>query len=186
MSSTFRNKRASRGSIITGALVAGVAALSLLAPSIGAAGNNPPGANGTVKVDGVVFDTAPDNQPHVGCSFQVDFYGFDQGAYNATVDFAVQPPSGKFAPLLTDSVFIGQDAAGGGTDLDAERTYDLTSQLAAFDAHPKQGYHVKLTVSAPGADGKIATKHKVFWTNGCVAPPCDGEIDPYTGACYKS
>ena len=40
---------------------------------------NPAGDNGTVKIDGVVFDEAPDNQPHVGCVFQVDFYGFDKG-----------------------------------------------------------------------------------------------------------
>jgi hypothetical protein len=169
--------------------IAGISALGLLAPSIGAAGN-PPGANGTVKLDRLPFDTAPDNQPHVGCTFQVDFYGFDQGAYNANVDFSVQPPTGKFVSILTDTVFIGQDPAGGGTDLDAERTYDLSSQLAAYTPHPKQGYHVKLTVSAPGADGKIATKHKVFWTQPCTPPPppppCQGEWDPYTETCHIS
>ena len=40
---------------------------------------DPPGNNGTVKVDGVVFDDHPDNEPHVGCVFQIDWYGFDEG-----------------------------------------------------------------------------------------------------------
>ncbi|WP_421119660.1 hypothetical protein ACE2AJ_20240 [Aquihabitans daechungensis] len=162
----------------------GLGTLAFVAPSI-SAGGNPPGANGTVKVDRVEFDTAPNNQPHVGCSFQIDFYGFDQGAYNAGVDFSVQPPTGKFTSIRTDSVFIGEDAAGGGVDLDAERTYDLTDALAPYAPHPNQGYHVKLTVSAPGAGGKVATKHKVFWVQGCETPPCV-EVDPYTGECYIS
>ena len=38
-----------------------------------------PGNNGTVKVDGVPFDSHPNNEPHVGCVFQIDFYGYDQG-----------------------------------------------------------------------------------------------------------
>lgn len=40
---------------------------------------NPPGNNGTIKVDDLPFDDHPDNEPHVGCTFQADFYGFDEG-----------------------------------------------------------------------------------------------------------
>jgi hypothetical protein len=29
-----------------------------------------------VKVDGTSFDDLPNNEPHVGCVFQVDFYGY--------------------------------------------------------------------------------------------------------------
>ncbi len=43
------------------------------------AAKNPPGNNGTVKIDGVEWDIHPNNEPHVGCVFQVDFYGFDAG-----------------------------------------------------------------------------------------------------------
>ena len=32
-----------------------------------------------VKVDDVPFDDHPNNEPHVGCSFQIDFYGYDEG-----------------------------------------------------------------------------------------------------------
>ena len=55
----------------------------------------PPGNNGTIKIDDVVFDNHPNNEPHVGCEFQVDFYGFDQGDLFANVTFRLQPPTGR-------------------------------------------------------------------------------------------
>jgi hypothetical protein len=132
----------------------------------------PPGNNGTVKIDGVPFDSAPDNEPHPGCIFQVDFYGYDLGAnLEAEVTFSAQPPSGKkYITLLTDDhIFIGEDSnAGGGSEagLDATRTYDLSSVLTALFQHPNQGYHVKLTVHADGSAG-ADTKYKVFWIPSC-------------------
>src|SRR5688500_14699028 len=63
---------------------------------------DPPGNNGTIKVDGVDFDSHPDNEPHVGCTFQVDFYGFDESLeYFADVTFEAQAPTGS-GTLLTD------------------------------------------------------------------------------------
>src|SRR5438270_11895725 len=104
------------------ALVGLAAPVSFAKPSGNApAKGNPKGNNGTVKIDGVAFDDAPNNEPHVGCSFQVDFYGYDQGDLHATVTFEGQAPTGG-GTLLTDTIAIGQDAAGGGTDLDAPRT----------------------------------------------------------------
>jgi len=134
-----------------------------------AAQADPPGNNGTIKVDAQAFDTDPNNEPHVDCVFQVDFYGFDQGDLNADVEFAVHPPTGN-AVIKTDVVPIGEDAAGGGTDLDAERTYDLSSALAGFTPQPQQGFHVKLTIHADGSQG-ADTKHKVFWVEGCESGP---------------
>jgi hypothetical protein len=151
-----------------------LAALTGVTLSLGgfasAAHADPPGDNGTIKIDAEAFDTAPNNEPHVGCLFQVDFYGFDQGDLNAAVEFAVHPPTGQDVVLKTDTVFIGEDAAGGGTDLDAERTYNLSSALTAFDAHPQQGYHVKLTIHADGSQG-ADTKYKVFWVQSCATSP---------------
>ena len=156
-----------RSSILAVAAI-GLLSLAAAAP-VGAA--NPPGNNGTVKVDHEVFDDLPDNEPHAGCIFQVDFYGFDQGNLFADVRFVVQPPTGKAVTLQTDNgVFIGEDAAGGGTDLDATRDYDLTDALTAFDPHPQQGYHVKVAVRADGSQG-AQTKYKVFWTGTCEVPP---------------
>ena len=154
--------------------LASVAAATLAtAFALGASGPamaDPAGDNGTVKVDNQPFDTAPDNEPHVGCPFQVDFYGFDAGSLYATVTFTGQAPTGKSVTLLTDTVFIGEDAAGGGTDLDAEATYDLSGLLSQLgDPHKVQGYHVKLTVNAQGSIG-ADTKYKVFWVIGCNTP----------------
>ena len=146
--------------------VAALAMVGLLMAVGGSAIAAPPGNNGTVKIDGLPFDSYPDNEPHVGCDFQVDFYGYEQGNFFATVTFIVQPPTGRNIVLETDSVFIGEDAAGGGTDLDGSGTYNLEPELQMFMAHVNQGYHIKLKVNAPHSIGKD-TKYKVFWVTGC-------------------
>ena len=152
-----------------GGATAGVTAVvaALAGPALGQ--QDPPGNNGTIKVDGVDFDSHPDNEPHVGCVFQIDFYNFDQGDLNATVTFEGQPPTGG-GTLLTDQVPIGEDPAGGGNDLDASATYDLAEALAGIAPHPVQGHHIRLTVEAQGSIGD-ETKHKVFWVEGCTPPP---------------
>lgn len=161
-------RRRTRAILASAAGVVTLAGLALVGPDLSAAPRDPAGANGTVKVDGAPFDSHPGNEPHVDCLFEVDFSGFDEGEHVAVVDFAVQPPSGPRTSILTDEVFVGEDAAGGGaTDLDAERSYDLSGALAGLEPHPQQGHHVKVTVEAPGRGGKIATKHKVFWVDGC-------------------
>jgi len=152
------------------AVVISMAIVSCLAlAGLAAAAPNPPGNNGTIKVDGVPFDDAPDNEPHVGCTFQVDFYGFDQGDLFADVTFEAHPPTGPVQVLLTDTVFIGEDdnASGGSqAGLDASQTYTL--DFDGIQPHPNQGFHVKLTIHADGSQG-ADTKHKVFWVTGCAA-----------------
>lgn len=161
-------RRASLTALTIGAATCAVAVATVGGPAFAA---DPSGNNGTVKIDAQPFDTAPDNQPHVGCTFQVDFYGFDKGNYYATVTFEGQSPTGPGVRLLTNKVFIGQDAAGGGTDLDAQQTYNLSSVLSRLGAPQlHQGYHVKLTVDAPGSQG-ADVKHKVFWVSRCASTP---------------
>jgi hypothetical protein len=141
--------------------------LTVAIPQVAGAAPNPPGNNGTIKVDREPFDNAPDNEPHVGCTFQVDFYGFDKGDLNAEVTFEAHPPTGDWQVLLTDTVFIGEDDnSGGGSEagLDASRTYTL--DLSKITPHPEQGVHVKLTIHADGSQG-ADTKYKVFWVTGC-------------------
>ena len=98
---------------------------------LASAAPNPPGNNGTIKIDDTPFDDAPNNEPHVGCVFQVDFYGYDEGDLDATVTFEAHPPTlraGEDQVLLTDTVFIGEDDnSGGGSEagLDASETYTL-------------------------------------------------------------
>jgi len=147
-----------------------------LAAMPGLALADPPGNNGTVKIDGVDFDTHPNNQPHVGCIFQVDFYGYDEGDLEADYTFELVPPTADGSTGGT--VAIGEDAAGGGTDLDAEVTVDLSSLInsSGVDPHPIQGYHVKLTVNAEGSQG-ADVKHKVFWVEGC-GPNGSADLPP--------
>ena len=148
-------------------------AMVLAAAGQAPAGPNPPGNNGTVKIDDTPFDDAPNNEPHVGCTFQVDFYGYDEGDLNATVTFEAHPPTqrpGDDQVLLTDTVFIGEDDnSGGGSEagLDASETYTL--DFTGIEPHPVQGFHVKLTINAEGSQG-ADVKHKVFWVTGCETP----------------
>ncbi len=179
-----RARTASRLIAVTGTVVA---LLAVATPALangngngnGNAQGGPPGNNGTIKVDGMPFDTHPNNEPHVDCVFQIDFYGFDAGDLWADLTFEVHPPTGN-GVILTDTVFIGEDDnSGGGSEagLDAEagnqqdadgtRFYDLSGALAAYEAHPQQGYHVRLTVNADGSQG-ADTKHKVFWVQPCA------------------
>lgn len=152
-------------------LVTMVAGLAVTAVGLGVPALAAPGNNGTIKVDDQPFDTTPGNEPHVGCLFQVDFYGYDEGSLTAKVTFRVQPPTGRAVVLTEENIFIGEDPAGGGTDLDAERTYDLGAVLAGtYEPQPNQGFHVKLTVNAQGSRG-ADTKYKTFWVEGCSLPP---------------
>jgi hypothetical protein len=132
---------------------------------------DPPGNNGTIKIDAEEFDSHPDNQPHVGCVFQVDFYGYDEGDLFADLTFRAHPPTGDGEVLETDRLFIGEDDnSGGGSQagLDASGTYTL--DFTGFEPHPQQGFHVKLTINAEGSQG-ADVKHKVFWVEECPPSP---------------
>ena len=149
------------------ALAGGLALAGLATPAFA----DPPGNNGTIKIDEEAFDDHPNNEPHVGCTFQVDFYGFDEGDLFADVTFTAQPPTGDRQVLLTDTVFIGEDDnSGGGSQagLDASETYTLA--FTGIEPHPQQGFHVKLTIKAEGSQG-ADRKHKVFWVQGCEPTP---------------
>jgi hypothetical protein len=132
-------------------------------------GSKPPGNNGTVKIDGTAFDDHPDNEPHVGCVFQIDLYNYDEGNLQATYRFDLWAPTGS-GQLAAGSVAIGEDPNGGGRDLDASVTVDLTSALlrSGGTPHPMQGWHVRLTVNAEGSIG-ADVKHKMFWLR-CASP----------------
>jgi hypothetical protein len=157
-----------RAFVIASVALVAAAAPAAAAPNARGAGADPRGNNGTVKIDGIDFDDHPDNEPHVGCEFQVDFYGFDHGDYRAAVSFAAHAPTPGTLTIVqgSDSVFIGGDPASGGTDLDGSDTYRL-----GFDGtpHDQQGIHVKLTVHAPFSQG-ADVKHKVFWVQPCGQP----------------
>jgi hypothetical protein len=165
--------------VLAAAATAGVVA-AVLASALPSAAD-PPGNNGTVKIDNVVFDDHPNNEPHVGCVFQVDFYGYDKGDLFADVTFTAHPPTGDRQELLTDTVFIGEDDnSGGGSEagLDASKTYTL--DFTGIEPHPQQGFHVKLKINADGSQG-ADKKHKVFWVEDCPKPTPPPSPPPKNG-----
>jgi len=125
---------------------------------------DPPGNNGTVKINAQGVDSSDDisNVPHVPCDFQVEFFGFDQDQ-TATITFTIHPPSGSGNVLLSETRTVSHDAAGGGlNDVDEVFSYSGTTfGLENFTAQPQQGFHVKLTIVSAGVPG--GKKHKVFW-----------------------
>ncbi|MDQ4085729.1 MAG: hypothetical protein M3165_07920, partial [Actinomycetota bacterium] len=112
----------------------------------------------------------------MACTFQVDFYNYGYGDYWADVDFALQSPTRTDRTISVSSgdsrVRIGDDRPGGGTDLDGEETYTLGF---TGTPHPKQGYHVKLTIDAPFSQG-ARVKHKVFWVRPCPPTAPGGDV----------
>ncbi|HEX6416973.1 MAG TPA: hypothetical protein VFZ77_00705 [Acidimicrobiales bacterium] len=157
--------------------LAGAAILAVSALVLGQAASGqqaPPGNNGTVKVDGVAFDDHPNNEPHVGCVFQIDFENYDEVEGNsATVTFRLVPPTR--GPVLVDADEV--DISGGS----GSRTYDLTDELAASGVgpHPRQGFHIRLDIEADGSIG-AAKKHKVFWVE------CEGVPGTTTSTTMKA
>jgi hypothetical protein len=171
---------AQRSKLVMIAVAVCLTAMVTFRANLASAAPNPPGNNGTIKIDDTPFDDHPNNEPHVGCEFQVDFYGYDEGDLFAEVTFESHPPTGPVRVLLTDRVFIGEDDnSGGGSEagLDASVTYTL--DFTGIEPHPNQGFHVKLTINAEGSQG-ADVKHKVFWSTGCVPAPTTTTTAPTT------
>jgi hypothetical protein len=145
-----------------GLLVTGMLTVfsGLLGVGYAGAAPNPGGNNGEVKIDGDGVDQGPDNAPHVGCQFVVEWFGFDAGTRTTTATFTAQAPTGSGETLLADTfTFTG---TGDSSVLAAHRAYDLTDALSGYTPS-SQGFHVELTVDVVDS----GSKHKVFWVDGC-------------------
>ncbi|MGH3352148.1 MAG: hypothetical protein ACRDPS_15880 [Nocardioides sp.] len=155
-----------------GAVLAGVALAGLATAPAFATGDqgDPAGNNGTVKIikHGNI-DDIPNNEPHVGCTLDVEWYGFDEGEdVISKINFELHAPTltGELSVEGPAEVNVGADAASGaGTEdgFDARQAYTLSSTGLA---HPKQGFHVKVTIHTPRSKGND-TKTKVFWFQNC-------------------
>ena len=152
------------------AVAIAAASMAVLAVSAMVPATAAPGNNGTVKVDNIDLDNQPNaNEPHVGCVFRIEWYGFDPSV-TSHVTFEAQPPTGTRL-LLEDDVTLSSNATPGGSPaaFDGEEYYTLDFNDGDF-FHPKQGYHVYLTINTPTSNG-ADVKHKVFWVQGCDVPP---------------
>lgn len=133
---------------------------------------DPGGNNGTVKIDRLGdIDRIPNNVPHPGCTFQVEWYGYDGGDdVRSTVTFAAVAPTADVDLTVAGPAVVpvgGDAASGAGTPsgADAVQAYSLAF---AGPAQARQGYHVRLTVATPRSHGND-TKTKVFWVEPCTA-----------------
>jgi len=158
-----------RARLVTAAAAAALPAVLALgaAPVVADAGGN----NGTIKVAEVDQLGTDSNDPHVGCTFALEWYGFDAGATSVVTfeaqdhDIAITGVHGETTVRLAD------DAAQGEGDLDGREVYTL--EFAGVP-HPEQGYHVQVTTATEGSRG-ADTKSKTFWVG-----PCDDEDDTGT------
>ncbi len=128
-------------------------------------GTGRPGGAGTVQVDGQPVDQGRDNEPHVGCTFRIDFFGF-KGSPAATYALELWSPTGS-GPLLAGTTGLGPAAPP--SRLNGSVPVELRTALAATGArpHPNQGFHVRLTVHA---ERSANAKHKTFWVRCALRP----------------
>lgn len=144
---------------------AAAAALVLVAPTAALA--DPPGNNGTIKIDPYGATNGHANAPHPGCDFRLQLFGFDKGQ-TGTITFVGQAPTkgAVTSQPLPGTQQLSSTKAGGGKDVDAY--FDLRGESLGLTGTPaKQGYHVKVLVDPDNApDG---AKSKVFWLN-CPGP----------------
>lgn len=170
--------------IIAVIVLAGVFGLSVL--TVRAANSDNRTNNGIVKINNEnAPDKIPSSHPRVSCNFTIDFFNYDKSDDKATVTFELQSPTNSKDHTLKAgggnlTPTIGGDAAGGDKDRDASEKYALS-----FTGNPdKQGYHVKVTVNAPGSKGEDK-KQKVFWVDACTTQVQGTQTRsdlPHTGA----
>ena len=165
--------------------------LAIVGLSSASANADPPGNNGTVKIDGTdlndgpghtqkpndPFDEGTDNDPHIECGIKVDFFNFDEGQ-TADIVFTAHAPTGSNGLLLEDlDVTISQDGTAGAPNdvdesfiYDVEEDFDMTQFTSKHEVH---GWHIKVNITIYDAEGNEvpgAKKHKVFWAEGCPPP----------------
>ena len=183
-----------RGRKAFGTVLAGGVAVVVLGAVGDPAGaqTDPGGGNGTIKIDGVEFDRHPDNEPKPGCSFQVDFYGFDVDDLYADVVFTGQGATGG-GTIESGRVELDRDANdGGGSEggIDGAATFDLTAELTAPGAPFSLGedgrYQVRVDITVFQDDGaggveQEAAKTKVFKLPACAQSTPPNEQPPPPG-----
>ncbi|GAA4995006.1 hypothetical protein [Actinopolymorpha pittospori] len=156
-----------------GLLLGMVGAVGLTQPADASVTQQPPGANGFVQIDGDPVDSGPSNEPHVGCRFSVQFFGFDAGTNTAVVGFEAMPPSGNMTPVQpttgrTTFTFEGQTPPG--NTLNHTEAYELDT--TGLEPNNQGEVHVRLDVLVTDDSGDEAFhKFKVFWTEQCPPVP---------------
>jgi hypothetical protein len=129
--------------------------------------SDPPGNNGTIKIDPYGATEGHANHPHPGCNFRLQLFGFDDDQ-TGTITFVGQAPTKDAVTKqpLSGTQLLSDDKARGGQDVDA--FFDVHGADLGLTGTPaKQGFHIKVLVNADDAPG--GAKSKVFWLD-CPAP----------------
>jgi hypothetical protein len=164
--------RIRRSGIVTALLGLALTAFGAVALSQPASANDqPPGANGSVKIDETPLDDSTSNQPHVDCGFHLQFFGFDEGTNTADVTFYGWAPSTgdgpEVQPLEGDSLFTFPGGNSPSNEPNFAEEYQLDT--TGLEANDKGEVHIKVDVTVTDAGGKeLFHKYKVFWTKACL------------------
>ena len=163
-------------------------------------GNGIPAANGNdghIQVDTSTLDPGMDNDPHVGCGFTIEFFGFDPTQLATITVIPWDPttaPSGNptlvypAIPVTTNgnNPPPGQTFPGVGSTLDGWYLVP-GSDLATFFTtngvapQPQQGYHVKLDVDLTGTPNTQGNdKYHTIWVAPCGTTTGSGETTTTT------
>ncbi|GAA1132497.1 hypothetical protein [Nocardioides aquiterrae] len=152
-----------RARLVVAAAVASVLPAFLVLgaqPAHATGGGSTGGGNkGSLKVSQVGGAADESNEPKVGCTFDLQWYGFQRST--ATVKFESQAPT-KNAVITKvagpGSVELGSAASG--RVMNTARTYTL--KFTGADPEAGKGYHVQVTTTARGTRGS-ESKSKTFW-----------------------
>src|SRR5688500_16514512 len=78
---------------------------AMLASTAGAQSAAPAGNHGHIKIDDVLMDDGSESVPHPGCTFVVDFFGYDVGTRHALLTFDGQEPTGGGELYVEETTF---------------------------------------------------------------------------------
>ena len=121
------------------------------------------------------------NHPHVGCSFQIKWSGYDKGDdIVSPVSFAMHARPSNVGAVACPGRHLYSWAAtppaapARPPGLDSHEIYTLSFDGAG---HPKQGYHVKLAVTTPCSQGND-TKPRCSGSRGARTQRSPGDEPP--------
>src|SRR5687767_1594739 len=131
--------------------LAAVSALALAFVAVSTGSAHAQVGAGSIKVDNVDFDDHQDNQPHDACDFEIDFYGYPEGDYDAVVTFTAVEPTGTSVILAeAGDQTPAFSASGVGGALNGGEAYQLD-----LDAYTPAGlgYHIDVNVVVTSEGG---------------------------------
>jgi hypothetical protein len=132
--------------------------------------------SGTIKIASLGSDTHPEDEPHPGCAFRVDFYGFREGWL--TTEVSLQPPSGR---QFLDSARVHISEDGRGNEYQTSIAFDMMERLRAIDGQAER-FHILVDARRDDARGN-GSKTKVLWLE---CPASDDSVAEAEGTALSS